>query len=77
MLFDLKKEGYFYTRLQNPTNDAVANKIAALEGGIGAVLTSSGQAANLYAVLIFVRRAIMWWLQTKYTAELTIYSALR
>ena len=50
MLFDLKKEGYFYTRLQNPTNDAVANKIAALEGGIGAVLTSSGQAANLYAV---------------------------
>ena len=50
MLFDLKKEGYFYTRLQNPTNDAVARKIAALEGGIGAVLTSSGQAANLYAV---------------------------
>lgn len=50
MLFDLKKEGYFYTRLQNPTNDAVANKIAALEGGIGAMLTSSGQAANFYAV---------------------------
>lgn len=50
MLFDLKKEGYFYTRLQNPTNDAVAAKIAALEGGVGAVLTSSGQAANLYAV---------------------------
>ena len=50
MLFDLKKEGYFYTRLQNPTNDAVAAKIAALEGGIGAVLTSSGQAANFYAV---------------------------
>lgn len=50
MLFDLKKEGYFYTRLQNPTNDAVANKIAALEGGVGAVLTSSGQAANFYAV---------------------------
>ncbi len=50
MLFDLKKEGYFYTRLQNPTNDAVARKIAALEGGIGAVLTSSGQAANFYAV---------------------------
>ena len=49
-LFDLEKEGYFYTRLQNPTNDAVANKIAALEGGIGAVLTSSGQAANFYAV---------------------------
>ncbi|MDE5949008.1 MAG: PLP-dependent transferase, partial [Prevotella sp.] len=39
MLFDLKKEGYFYTRLQNPTNDAVASKIAAMEGGVGAVLT--------------------------------------
>ena len=50
MLFDLKKEGYFYTRLQNPTNDAVAAKIAALEGGVGCVLTSSGQAANFYAV---------------------------
>ena len=50
MLFDLKKEGYFYTRLQNPTNDAVAQKIAQLEGGVGAVLTSSGQAANFYAV---------------------------
>ena len=49
-LFDLKKEGYFYTRLQNPTNDAVAQKITALEGGVGAVLTSSGQAANFYAV---------------------------
>jgi len=49
-LFDLKKDGYFYTRLQNPTNDAVAQKIAALEGGVGAVLTSSGQAANFYAV---------------------------
>ena len=50
MLFDLKKEGYFYTRLQNPTNDAVALKIAQLEGGVGAMLTSSGQAANFYAV---------------------------
>ena len=49
-LFDLKKEGYFYTRLQNPTCDAVASKIAALEGGVGAVLTSSGQAANFYAL---------------------------
>ena len=49
-LFDLKKEGYFYTRLQNPTNDAVAAKIAALEGGVGAMLTSSGQAANFYAI---------------------------
>lgn len=49
-LFDLKAEGYFYTRLQNPTNDAVAAKINELEGGAGCVLTSSGQAANFYAV---------------------------
>lgn len=49
-LFDLKKPGYFYTRLQNPTNDVVASKIADLEGGVGAMLTSSGQAANFFAV---------------------------
>ena len=49
-LFDLKDTGYFYTRLQNPTNDAVASKIAALEGGVAGMLTSSGQAANFYAV---------------------------
>lgn len=49
-LFDLQGQGYFYTRLQNPTNDAVAAKIAALEGGAGAALTSSGQAATFYAV---------------------------
>ncbi|ADY55254.1 O-acetylhomoserine sulfhydrolase [Syntrophobotulus glycolicus DSM 8271] len=49
-LFDLEAEGYFYTRLQNPTNDAVAAKICALEGGAGAMLTSSGQAANFYAL---------------------------
>lgn len=49
-LFDLEESGYFYTRLQNPTNDAVAAKIAALEGGVGAMLTASGQAANFYAV---------------------------
>ena len=49
-LFDLEDEGYFYTRLQNPTNDAVAEKIAELEGGVAAMLTSSGQAANYYAV---------------------------
>ena len=49
-LFDLEDNGYFYTRLANPTNDAVAKKIAALEGGEAAVLTSSGQAANFYAV---------------------------
>lgn len=50
-LFDLKEAGYFYTRLANPTNDAVANKIVALEGGIAGILTSSGQAANFYALL--------------------------
>ncbi len=49
-LFDLEESGYFYTRLQNPTNDAVAAKIAALEGGTAAMLTSSGQAANFFAV---------------------------
>ena len=49
-LFDLEASGYFYTRLQNPTNDYVAAKIAALEGGSAAMLTSSGQAANFYAV---------------------------
>ena len=48
-LFDLEESGYFYTRLQNPTNDAVASKIAALEGGVAAMLTSSGQAANFFA----------------------------
>ena len=49
-LFDLEAEGYFYTRLQNPTNDMVAEKICELEGGVGAMLTTSGQAANYYAV---------------------------
>ena len=50
-LFDLKESGYFYTRLSNPTNDAVANKICQLEGGVAAILTSSGQAANFYAMM--------------------------
>lgn len=49
-LFDLEEAGYFYTRLQNPTTDAVAAKIAELEGGVAAMLTSSGQAANFFAV---------------------------
>lgn len=48
-LFDLEKDGYFYTRLANPTNDCVAKKICDLEGGVGAMLLSSGQAANFYA----------------------------
>jgi len=50
-LFDLEENGYFYTRLANPTNDAVASKICQLEGGVGAMLTSSGQAATFYAIL--------------------------
>lgn len=50
-LFDLESSGYFYTRLQNPTNDYVAEKIKVLEGGVAAMLTSSGQAANFYAIL--------------------------
>ncbi|MBT9779326.1 aminotransferase class I/II-fold pyridoxal phosphate-dependent enzyme [Clostridium sp. MCC353] len=50
-LFDLEENGYFYTRLANPTNDAVAAKICELEGGTAAMLTSSGQAANLYAII--------------------------
>ena len=49
-LFDLEDTGYFYTRLQNPTNEAVAAKICDLEGGVAAILTSSGQAANFYAI---------------------------
>ena len=50
-LFDLKADGFFYTRLGNPTLDAVEKKLAALEGGVGALVTSSGQAATMMAVL--------------------------
>ena len=50
-LFDLSEDGFFYSRIANPTCDAVERKIATLEGGVGALLTSSGQAANLIAVL--------------------------
>ncbi|MBQ7224896.1 MAG: O-acetylhomoserine aminocarboxypropyltransferase/cysteine synthase [Clostridia bacterium] len=50
-LFDLKKDGFFYTRIGNPTVDAVERKIAALEGGVGAMMTSSGQAASLISIL--------------------------
>ena len=49
-LFDLQEDGFFYTRLANPTNDVVEKKIAALEGGVGALLTSSGQAASWRSV---------------------------
>ena len=54
-LFDLEQDGFFYTRLANPTLDAVEKKIAALEGGVGALLTSSGQAASLISVLNICR----------------------
>lgn len=50
MLFDLEKDGYFYSRLQNPTNDAVAAKLTSMEGGYAGMLTSSGQAANFFAI---------------------------
>ena len=50
-LFDLEESGYFYTRLQNPTNDAVAAKICDREGGVEEMLTSSGKAANVYAIM--------------------------
>lgn len=60
-LFDLEASGYFYTRLQNPTNDHVAAKIAAMEGGTAAMLTSSGQAANFLLCLIFVSAAVILW----------------
>ena len=53
-LFDLKKSGYFYSRLQNPTCDTVAAKIAMLEGGVAGMLTGSGQAANFYAIFNIV-----------------------
>ena len=53
-LFDLEESGYFYTRLQNPTNDAVAAKICDMEGGVAAMLTSSGQAASFYAIMNIV-----------------------
>lgn len=58
-LFDLEESGYFYTRLQNPTNDFVAAKICELEGGSAAMLTSSGQAANFFAVFNIAGRATM------------------
>ena len=54
-LFDLEASGYFYSRLQNPTNDAVAARIAALEGGTAAMLTASGQAAIFFAVFNIAR----------------------
>lgn len=59
-LFDLEASGYFYTRLQNPTNDTVAAKICALEGGTAAMLLSSGQAASFYSISILPPAVTMW-----------------
>lgn len=67
-LFDLEASGYFYTRLQNPTNDYVAAKIADMEGGTAAMLTSSGQAANFLHCLISVRRVIISYHLHPFTA---------
>ena len=66
-LFDLEASGYFYTRLQNPTNDYVAAKLAALEGGTAAMLTSSGQAASMRCS-ISPTAATMWWPLLPFTA---------
>ena len=68
-LFDLEAEGYFYTRLQNPTNDMVAAKIAELEGGTAAMLTSSGQAANFFALLTFAKMEVILFLPPAFTEE--------
>ena len=85
-LFDLKKSGYFYSRLQNPTNDTVAAKITMLEGGVAGMLTSSGQAANFYAVFNIAqagaRATIAWWrskwaTRLQFTAEHTIFLTLQ
>ena len=59
-LFDLEASGYFYSRLQNPTCDMVAAKIAALEGGTAAMLTGSGQAANFYAMFNIASCGDQW-----------------
>ena len=69
-LFDLEESGYFYTRLANPTVDTVAKKIAALESGVGAVLTSSGQAASM----MFATAATMWCAPARFTAAPLICS---
>ncbi len=76
MLFDLKKEGYFYTRLQNPTNDAVAKKIAQLEGGVGAVLTAAVRLPTSMPYSTSARLATTSLPLTRFTAAPSISSAL-
>ena len=71
-LFDLEASGYFYSRLQNPTNDYVAAKIAELEGGAAAMLTSSGQAANFLLCLISASTAAILCRPPQFTAEPSI-----
>ena len=72
-LFDLEEPGYFYTRLQNPTNDCVAEKIAELEGGRKAILLLLGKPLHSILCLIFVKRAITLSAPLLYTAVLLIY----
>jgi O-acetylhomoserine (thiol)-lyase len=67
-LFDLEENGYFYTRLANPTNDAVADKIRELEGGAAAMLTSSDRRQTFMRYLISAARAIIWSARQPYTA---------
>lgn len=68
-LFDLEESGYFYTRLQNPTNDAVAAKIAALEGGVGAMLTSSGRQPISMPYSTSARLATTWFARPRSMVE--------
>mgnify|MGYP000273118008 FL=1 len=70
-LFDLEDSGYFYTRLQNPTNDLVAAKIAEMEGGTAAMLTSSGQAANFLHYLMYASAEAISWHLLPFTVELS------
>ena len=67
-LFDLEESGYFYTRLQNPTNDVVAEKICELEGGVAAMLTSSGRRQIIMQSLISARQATIWYVPPPFTA---------
>lgn len=76
-LFDLEESGYFYTRLQNPTNDAVAAKICDLEGGVAAMLTSSGQAANFYAIMNIAQEGDHLSALPHFTAVHIIFSRTR
>lgn len=71
-LFDLEESGYFYTRLQNPTNDAVAAKITELEGGVAGMLTSSGQLQTTMQYLISVKQEIISSVRIPFMVELLI-----